>query len=171
MGCWPSLRYPKTVFSSKSGPLHAPNFFSDIASGSPVGVKCQYFRVVDLKTSCSLSCTCHCRRRRRRSCLLASQPRAIRWTLTQRLPKKTNLRTISTWGIGAGFRDGPPCLLTLRSTCPHSYGYLSLKFSNHTARSSVKGLAQFAICVRTSAALNSVVALTYLQEPARTGYN
>ena len=125
-----------------------------------------YFRVADPKTSCSLRCTCHCRMRRRRSCLLASQPQAIHWTLTQRLPKNPNLRTTSIRGIGAGFRDGPPCLLTWWSTCAHSYGYLSLKFSNHTTRSSEKGLAKFAICVRMSAALNDVVALKYLQEPA-----
>ena len=122
-------------------------------------------------TSCSQRCTCHCQRRRRRSCHLASQPRAIRWTSTQRLHPNPNLRTTSTQGIGTGFREGPPCILTRRSTFHHSCGYLSLKSLYHTARSSDKGLAQFTICLRMSAALNGVVALAYWQEPTQTRYN
>ena len=34
--------------------LAHPNFFSDIASGSPVGVKCQCFRVADPTAPCCL---------------------------------------------------------------------------------------------------------------------
>jgi hypothetical protein len=114
---------------------------------------------------------CHCRRRSPRSCRLASQPQAIFWTSTHRLHPNPNLRTTSTQGIGSGFREGPPHLLTWRSSCHHLCGYRSLKSSHHTARTSGKGLTQFAICLRMSAALNGAVALAYQQDLTQTGYN
>ena len=108
---------------------------------------------------------------RPRSDRLASQPRAILWTLIHRLHPNPVLRTTSTQGTGSGFREGPPCSLTRRSACHHSYGYLSLKSSHHTARTSGKGLAQLAMCPRTSAALNGAGACAYRQEPTQTGYS
>ncbi len=104
------------------------------------------------------------------SCCLASQPRAILWTLTHRLHPNPVLRTTPTEGTDSGFGEGPPCSLTHGSACHHSFGYLSLKSSHHTART-CKGLAQLAMCPRTSAALNGAGALAYWQEPTQTGYN
>ena len=110
-------------------------------------------------------------RRRLQSRRLASQPRTTLWTLIHRFHPNPSLRTTSTQGTGSGFREGPPCSLTRRSACHHSSGYLSLKSSNHTARTIGKGLAQLARCDRMSAALNGAGARAYRQEPTRTGYN
>ena len=114
-------------------------------------------------------CVCCCRRRSRWSCRLASQPQAILWTLTQRLCPNPNLRTTSTHGTGSGFREGPPCSLTLRSSGYQPFGYRSLKSLHHTTRTSGKGLAQFDICLSTSTARYGAVALAYRQEPTQTG--
>ena len=134
-----------------------PSLVSDLAGSSPHN---------DVRPSC----VGHFRRHPR-SCRRASQPQAILWTLIHRFHPNPVLRTTSTQGTGSGFREGPPCSLTRRSACHHSFGYLSLKSSHHTARTSGKGLAQLAMCPRTSAALNGAGAHTYRQEPTQTGYN